>query len=114
MYARICERRCQAIDLENIYIYIYLCDFAKRCPLSFCLNVTGIARVQARVQGREKTSGLVVLLGVSREPRPKPIRGWVADLFRVKTRGVGRGDFVTLIRVSCQKAVQSQRIFPAG
>ena len=60
-----------------IYIYIYLCDFAKRCPLSFCLNVTGIARVQARVQGREKTSGLVVLLGVSREPRPRPIRGWV-------------------------------------
>ena len=116
VYARICERRCQAIDLEKIYIYlyIYLCDFAKRCPLSFRLNVTGIARVQARVQGREKTSGLAVLLGVSREPRPRPIRGWVADLFCVKTRGVGRGDFFTLIRVSCQKAVQSQRIFPAG
>ena len=31
----------------------------------------------------------------------------------VKSRGVGRGDFVTLIRVSSQKAVQSQGIFPA-
>ena len=62
----------------------------------------------------KKTRGLAVLLGVSREPRPRPICGGVADLFCVKTRGVGRGDFVTLIRVSCQKAVQSQRIFPAG
>ena len=42
--------------------------------------------------------GLAVLLGVSREPRPRPIREWVADLFCMKTRGVGRGDFVTLIR----------------
>ena len=43
---------------------------------------------------RKKTRGLAVLLGVSREPRP--IRGWVADLFCVTIRGVGRGDFVTL------------------
>ena len=50
------------------------------------------------------------MLGVSREPRSRPIRGWVAALFCVKTRGVGRGDFVTLIRVSCQKAVRSQLI----
>ena len=63
---------------------------------------------------RKKTRGLAVLLGVSREPIPRPVRGWVADLFCVKTRGVGRGDFVTLIRVSCQKEVQSQRILPAG
>ena len=34
----------------------YLCDFAKRCPLSFCLN-TGIARVQASVAGK-KPGGL--------------------------------------------------------
>ena len=54
------------------------------------------------------------MLEVSREPRPRPIRGLVGDLFCVKTRGVGRGDFLTLIRVSFQKAVQSQRIFPAG
>ena len=91
---------------------LYLCDFAKRCPLSFRLN-TGIARVQASVAGK-KIRGLAVLLGVSREPRPRPIRGWVTDLFCVKTRGVGRGDFVTLIRVLCQKAVQSQRIFPVA
>ena len=46
-----------------------------------------------------------------------PIRnggGGGADLFCVKTSGVGRGGFVTLIRVSCQKAVQSKRIFPVG
>ena len=29
-----------------------------------------------------------------------------------QNKGVGRGDFVTLIRVLCQKAVQSQRISP--
>ena len=63
----------------DIYIYI----FVKRCPLSFRLN-TGISS------------------------QCTPIRGWVTDLFCVKTRGVGRGDFVTLNRVSCQKAVQSQ------
>ena len=63
---------------------------------------------------RKKTRGLAVLLGVSRELRPRPIRGRVTDLFCVKTRRVGRGDFVTLIRVSCQKAVQSQIIFPVG
>ena len=62
----------------------------------------------------KKTRALAVLLGVSRESRPRPIRGWVADLFCAKTRGIGREEFVTLTRVSCQKAVQSQRIFPAG
>ena len=35
------------------YILKYLCDFAKRCPLSFLLN-TGIARVQASVAGKKK------------------------------------------------------------
>ena len=63
---------------------------------------------------KKKTTGLAVLLGVNRELRLRPIRGCVADLFCVKTRGVGRGEFVILIRVSCQRAVQSQRIFPAG
>ena len=52
-----------AIYLVSIYIYIYLCDYANRCPQSFCLN-TGIARVQASV-ARKKTRGLAVLLGVS-------------------------------------------------
>ena len=84
-------------------------DFAKRCLLSFRLN-TGF---QASLAGKI-TRGLAVLLGVSREPRPRPIHEWVAELFCVKTRGVGRGDFVTLIRVLCQKAVQSQRIFPVA
>ena len=35
------------------YIYIYLGDFAKRCPLSFRLN-TGIAHVQASVAGKKQ------------------------------------------------------------
>ena len=95
---------CLAVSLIS-FIYIHLCDFAKRCPLSFHLN--------SRCTWK-KTRGLAVLLGVSREPRPRPICGWVADLFCVKTRRVGRGESVTLIRVSCQKAVQSQRIFPVG
>ena len=56
--------------------------------------------------------GLAVLLGVSREPRPRPIREWVADLFCVKTRGLGRGDFVTLIRSFMpESSVQSEN-FP--
>ena len=88
---------------------IYRCDFAKRCPVDFFLD-TGISRVQAGVAEKKKNRGLTVLLGVSREPRPRPIRGWEADLFGAKTRS-GRGDFVTLIRVSCQKAVQLVREF---
>ena len=91
---------------------LYLCDFAKRCPLRFRLN-TGIARVQASVAGK-KNHGACCLARCQQKAQPRPICGWVADLLCVKTRGVGRGDFVTLIRVSCQKAVQSQRIFPAG
>ena len=74
----------------------------------------GIASVQARVAEKKKTRGLDVLLGVSREPRPIPNCGWLAGFFfYVKPSGVGRGDFVTLIRVSSQKAVQSQGILPA-
>ena len=38
------------------YVLIDLCDFAKRCPLSFRLN-TGIARVQASVAAK-KPGGL--------------------------------------------------------
>ena len=64
---------------------------------------TGIARVQASVaEKKKKNRELAVLLGVSREPMPRPIRGWVVDFFCVKTRGVGRGDFVTLIRKQCK------------
>ena len=40
----------------------------------------------------EKNQGLPVLLGVGREPRPRPIRGCVADLFYLKTRGLRRGE----------------------
>ena len=90
---------------------MYLCDFAKRCLLSFRLN-TCIAPVQASVAG--KKSEACRLARCRLRARPRPIRGWVASLFCVKTRRVGRGDFVTLVRVLCQKAVQSQRIFPVA
>ena len=46
------------ITLKAIQTNLYLCDFAKRCPLSFRLN-TGIARVQASVA--EKTQGACCL-----------------------------------------------------
>ena len=81
-------------------------------PARFSLN-SSIARAQASVAGK-KPGRLGVLLGVSREHGPRHIRGWVASLFCVKTRGVGRGDFVTLIRVLCQKAVLGQIIFPVA
>ena len=86
-------------------------------PSKFSLN-TGIARIQASVAGkkRKRNRGLAVLLGVGRDPRRRPNCGWLADLFCAKRGGGGggRGDFVILIRVSSQKAVQSQGIFPVG
>ena len=48
--ADIFQIEVSSVDL--FYIFIYLCDFAKSCPLSFR-----------------------VLLDVSREPSPEPIRG---------------------------------------
>ena len=86
-----------------------------RCPLSFRLN-TGIARIQASVAEKKKKQNraFAVLLGVGRDPRRRPNCGWLADLFCAKRGGGGRGDFVILIRVSSQKAVQSQGIFPVG
>ena len=48
--------------MENEGVNKYLCDFVKRCLLSFRLN-TGIAPVQANV-AEKKTRGLAVLLGV--------------------------------------------------
>ena len=57
---------------------------------------------------------LLFLLGVSWGPRPRPIHGWVAFLFCVKTRGVWRGDFVTLTRVFCQKKSAKSDNFSCG
>ena len=94
------------------YVLIDLCDFAKRCPLSFRLN-TSIGRVQASVAGKKQGAWRLARYQ-QRAQAQTSIRGWVASLFCVKTRGVGRGDFVTLIRVLCQKAVQSQIIFPVA
>ena len=66
--ADIFQIEVSCVDL--FYRFIYLCDFAKRCSLSFR-----------------------VLLDVSREPRPEPIRGWVASLFSVKNQGGREGRF---------------------
>ena len=91
---------------------IYLCDFAKtEVPAKFSLEPC-IARVQASVAG--KNQGACCLAGCQQRAQDQPIRRWVASLFCVKTREVGRGDFATLTRLSCQKAAQSQRIFPVG
>ena len=68
----------------------------------------GIARIQASVAGK-KTRGLAVLLGISREPRARPIRGRVADLFCV-----GRGDFVTLIRNFMSESSAKSENFSCG
>ena len=87
---------------------ILLCDFAKRAPAKFSLEHGH------RQCSRKKTIELGVLLGVSREPRPRPIREWVADLFCVKTRGVGRGDFVTLIRSFMSESSAKSENFSCG
>ena len=47
-----------------------------------------------------------------REPRPRPIRGLVADLFCVKTRGVGRGDFFHLDLIDCMKYEIHTDVYP--
>ena len=80
----------------EVYRNKCLCDFA-RCPLRFQVSVV------------EKKQGLALLLGVSREPRPRTILGWVADLFCVKTRAqlfegplaLNLGLNVTWISFSC-------------
>ena len=71
--------------------FIYLCDFTKRCLLSFCLN-TVIARHQARVAEKKKKNrqtkrALGVLLGVSRKPRPRPNCWLLAGFFVLKVGG---------------------------
>ena len=94
--------------------FIHLCDFAKRCLLRFRLN-TGIASVQASV-ARKKSGGLASCWVSAESPGPDlSVGGWL-PYFVWKPVGVGREDFVTLIRVLCQKAVQSQRInfFPVA
>ena len=40
---------------------------------------------------RKKTRGCAILLGVSREPRSRLIRGWVADLFFCQNQGGREG-----------------------
>ena len=78
-------------------------------PAKFSLE---IARVQASVA--EKKPGGLLSCWVSAESQAQTYP-WVGGfLVLCENQGVGRGDFVTLTRLSCQKAVQSQRIFPVG
>ena len=110
------------INLSQVSIFhssspSYLCDFTERCPLSFFLNM-GIP-VFKPVQPEKKTGGLASCQVSGESPGPElTMGGWLAFFFffflRVKSRGVGRGNFVTLIRISRQKAVQSQGVFPVG
>ena len=60
---------------------------------------------------RKKTRGLAFLLGVAREPRPAPIRGWVADLFCVKTRGVRRGDLALWLEFHVRKRCKVREFY---
>ena len=84
-----------------------VCDFTKRCLLSFRLN-TGIARVQASVFG-EKTGGITSCKVSAESPGPDLSVGG-GFFVLCENQGGREGDFVALIRVLCQKAVQSQRI----
>ena len=61
-----------------------------------------ILRKSKDVTAKKKNSSLVSLY-------PYNLR-----LACAKTRGLGRGDFVTLIIVLSQKAMQSEEIFPVG
>ena len=89
-------------------MYTYLCDFAKRCKFSLEHG----HRPCSSQCSRKKPGGLAVLLGVSGEPGPDLTVGDWLVFFVSKNRGVERRDFVTLIRVSSQKALQSQVLFP--
>ena len=94
-----------------------LCDFAKRCPLRFRLN-TSEGLVHASVAGKKKTKNKTKTGGLpscqvsAESPGPDLSAGGWYPCSVSEPEGVGRGDFVTLIRVSSQKAVQIQRIFP--
>ena len=79
--------------------------------LSFRLN-TGIARVQASVGAKKPGACRLARCQVRAQAQTYPWVGGVLVL--CENQGVGRGDFVTLTRVLCQKAVQSQRIFPVA
>ena len=73
-------------------------------PTKFLLE-QGHPLVQASV-ARKKKTGLGILRSVSREPRPRSNCGGLGGIFCVESRGVGRGNFVTLIRVSLQCKVK--------
>ena len=80
------------------YVLIDLCDFAKRCPLSFRLN-TGIARVQASVAEKKKqTNNNKKKQGAWRLARCQQrdqaqTYPWVGGfLVLYENQGVGRGD----------------------
>ena len=82
------------------FLFTYICVW---CTLSFHLN-TGIPRAQASV-GVENE-------GACRLARcqQRAVRGWLTCF----VSKVGRGEFVTLIRVSSQKKRKNQGIFPVG
>ena len=87
---------------------IYLCDFAKRSLLSFRLN-TGIAPVQTSVAGKYQGACRLARCRLRAQAQTYP---WVGGfLVLCENQGGREGRLEELVRVLCQKAVQSQRIF---
>ena len=90
----------KATEFWQSYLpFLCLCDFAKRYPLSVAGKKSGgllSSRCHQRAQAQTYP--------------------WVGDwLVLCENQGGREGrSFVTLIRVLCQKVVQSQRIFPVG
>ena len=70
------------------------------------------ARVQASVAEKKKKQGAWRLARCQQRAQAQTYPCVGGFLVLCENHGLGRGDFVTLIRVLCQKAVQSQRIFP--
>ena len=98
------------VDGRPIHV-IYICVILlKGDRLSFRL-ITGI--VQASVAGK-KAGGLLSCQVSAESPGlDLTVGGWLT-CFVSKLGGEGGDSFVTLIRFSSQKAVQSQGIFPFG
>ena len=71
-------------------MYLKLCDFAKRCPLCFRLNM-GIARVQASVAGKNQGACCVPRCQQRAQAETYP---WVGgSLVLCENQGVREGRF---------------------
>ena len=75
------------------YVHIDLCDFAKRCPLSFRLN-TGIGRVQASVAGKKQGAWRLARYQQKAQAQTYP---WVGGLLVLcENQGSREGEILSL------------------